>query len=100
MSEFKRCDECGRGFETLRNARFCSDVCRYRAWDRDHPRTPRKQPYNGSAGGKRRASRDGHGAKVYLSPEELTRLWVGGKVPASVQAKAQRAVKRLAERTR
>ena len=92
---YRVCEECGKGFYTKqKNARFCRDKCRFRAWDREHPREPAKQPYNGSAGGKRRASRDGKGTRVYLTPDELTWL-VQLEVPGSVVTKAIDAIERL-----
>ena len=35
----KRCEVCGKGFSTKRDAqRFCSPQCRWKAWERRHPR--------------------------------------------------------------
>lgn len=99
MEHRKECEDCGKGFWTKNaQARFCSDTCRYLAWDREHPRTPVKQPYNGSAGGKRRASRDGKGTRLYLTPDELMALALGSIRP-SLLKKADRAVERV-RRTR
>ena len=50
------------------DARFCSPLCRSRKWHES-----RTEPFIEGANGKseRRPSRNGRGAKVYLTPEEL-----------------------------
>lgn len=60
-----------------KDARFCSDFCRYQEWDREHPRRPARKPHNGSANGSRRTSRDGSGAHLYLTADELRNLRLG-----------------------
>lgn len=35
----KTCEECGGRYQTKRDAqRYCSAICRFRAWDKAHPR--------------------------------------------------------------
>lgn len=84
-----------------RDARFCSDECRYLAWAAVHPRVsldPASEPYNGFRNGSRRASRDGTGARLYLPSElveELSSLVNAEPASPRLMAKVREAKKRI-----
>lgn len=71
MTVFRVCWHCEEHFEQKRpHARYCSDECRYEAWVK-RQKNSRETPAQRVEPQTRRKSRDGKGAKVYLTPEEI-----------------------------
>jgi hypothetical protein len=70
------CQHCGASLDgRRRDARYCSDRCRYESWAKKHPQrlsTASVEPGPPSRNGTshRRPSRDGRGVRVYVSPED------------------------------
>jgi hypothetical protein len=72
------CAYCGTSLEgKRRDARYCSDRCRYESWARKRPqrlstasREPEARSSNGTAKTRRRPSRDGRGVRLYVLPED------------------------------
>lgn len=100
----RACEYCGASLEGRRTtARFCGDLCRFRAWEEKNPRHREQRqetvsdPETNLA---RRFSRDGKGVRVYLTPSELHDLQYHRHVSDSIQNKAADAITRLNERNR
>lgn len=77
VCEYGPCEESLEGRD--KRARFCCDSHRYFAWAatrRPDPSDPLRSPYNGRSEGNngRRESRDGRGARVYLTGLEIAYL--------------------------
>ena len=72
------CEYCGASLQgRRRDARHCSDRCRYESWAKRHPQrlsTASTASENPSSNGKRvaprRLSRDGRGVRIYVLPED------------------------------
>jgi hypothetical protein len=72
------CEHCGTSLEgRRRDARYCSDRCRYESWAREHPQRlstastkPETPSSNGTGSAHRRLSRDGRGVRPYILPED------------------------------
>ena len=70
------CAFCGASLiGKRRDARYCSDHCRYESWASKHPQRlstasvePQPRASNGTA--LRRPSRDGRGVRLYVLPED------------------------------
>lgn len=77
---------CRASLELRRSdARFCSNLCRQRAWQAKHPEAGYRPVRNGS----RRTSRDGSGVRIYITTADDR---------ASVLRKWQEALERIEER--
>lgn len=90
------CAWCGGTLDPPRpNKKFCGSSCRAANTHarRGTPGRPRKA-LRTAARPRRRATKDGLGARVYVTPGELTDL-LQGKVPSTVSAKLAKAGERL-----
>lgn len=86
------CQRKGCRRAAIPRGRFCSDRCRYLDWDQRHPRADRPARRTTA----RRASREGRGARIYFTPEDLTGLagaLQGARGPAIDKVRA--AMKRV-----
>jgi|SRR6478609_10325537 len=79
MTSERTCDQCGKHLiSKRRGARFCDSDCR-NAWHNKQPpesdaTSKRLEGVRGPERVPRRASRDGLGTKVYLTPEDIRDL--------------------------
>lgn len=92
----RACRHCGKSLAgKRRNARYCDSTCRAEATHVRHGRrAPLDKTLRSAASGHRRASRDGRGVRIYVTPEE-TAGWVEGIVLGSVRDKLDAAADRL-----
>lgn len=67
----RRCEQCGHRHGG--RGRFCGAACRTRAWKVRTDYRDRRSVRNASER-VRRASRDGRGVRLYLTPEEAREL--------------------------
>lgn len=67
----RRCEQCRCRHD--RRGRFCGSACRTRAWKIRTDYRERRSVRNASER-VRRASRDGRGVRLYLTPEEAREL--------------------------
>jgi hypothetical protein len=87
---------CKRSLEGRRSdCLYHDDHCRFRVWSREHPQrlaTASVKPQTSSSNG-RRPSRDGKGARLYLTPDDLQDLMLNGahlSLPVFEKVKAAR----------
>lgn len=41
MPTIKKCSLCEKEFDGRKNKKYCSALCRFRNWDKEHPRVKR-----------------------------------------------------------
>lgn len=88
-------NDCGTSLEGRRkDARYCSDLCRYEAWAKEHPQRLTTDTGESETPSKRRTPRRENGIRVYLLPDELDAL-IGLNRSASLAARSKLAVARI-----